>query len=40
VLSLGGSIRLDNREQQGHVSGLDASVQLALADNGGDDGKI
>ena len=33
VLSLGGSISLDNRLQQGHVQGLDATVRLALADN-------
>ena len=33
VLSLGGDIRLDNRERQGRVTGLDATVRLALADN-------
>ncbi len=35
VLSLGGDIRLDNREQHGRVIGLDATVRLPLADNGG-----
>ncbi len=33
VLSLGGGIRLDNREHNGRVAGLDATVRLALADN-------
>ncbi len=33
VLSLGGEIRLDNREQHGRVIGLDATVSLPLADN-------
>ncbi len=31
VQSLGGSIRLDNREQDGRVEGLDAIVRLPLA---------
>ena len=33
VASLGGSLALDNREQQGRVVGLDATVRLAIADN-------
>ena len=33
VLSLGGRIALDNREQHGQVVGLDATVGLPLADN-------
>jgi two-component system sensor histidine kinase TctE len=35
VLSLGGSIALENRLADGGVAGLDASVRLALADNPG-----
>jgi two-component system sensor histidine kinase TctE len=33
VQSLHGSISLDNREENGHVAGLDAAVRLPLADN-------
>jgi two-component system, OmpR family, sensor histidine kinase TctE len=33
VLSLGGSLSLDNRWQQGRLTGLDATARLALADN-------
>ncbi|MGH6625060.1 MAG: sensor histidine kinase [Burkholderiaceae bacterium] len=33
VLALGGSIALDNREEHGHVAGLDAVVRLPLAQN-------
>ena len=33
VASLGGAIRLDDRERHGHVAGLDATVRIALADN-------
>ena len=32
--ALGGSIHLENRERQGHVQGLDATVRLPLAENG------
>ena len=35
VLALGGSITLENRENCGHIAGLDASVRLPLAHNGG-----
>ncbi len=35
VLSLSGSIRLDNRTHHGTVTGLDATVRLPLADNQG-----
>ena len=34
VLALGGSITLDNRENQGRIVGLDATVRLPLAHNG------
>lgn len=33
VVTLGGTISLDNREQQGRIAGLDATVRLPLADN-------
>ncbi len=33
VVSLGGSIALENRELRAHVQGLDATVRLPLADN-------
>ena len=33
VQSLGGRVALDNREEQGQVVGLDATVRLPLADN-------
>jgi two-component system sensor histidine kinase TctE len=33
VSSLGGEIRLDNRSEQGRITGLDALVSLPLADN-------
>ncbi len=35
VGALGGGIFLDNREVQGHIAGLDATVRLPLAENGG-----
>jgi len=35
VVSLGGSIALDNRIADGHVTGLDATVRLPIADNTG-----
>lgn len=34
VSALGGSIQLENREGDGHISGLDATVRLPLAHNG------
>ncbi len=34
VLALGGSITLENRENHGHIAGLDATVRLPLAHNG------
>ena len=33
VSTLGGEIRLDNRSEQGHITGLDTVVSLPLADN-------
>ena len=33
VTTLGGEIRLDNRSEQGRITGLDAVVRLRLADN-------
>jgi len=33
ALALGGSIALENREEHGHVAGLDATVRLPLAQN-------
>lgn len=33
VLALGGSISLDNREEHGHIAGLDATVRLPLVQN-------
>jgi two-component system sensor histidine kinase TctE len=35
VRALGGAIQLENRENHGHVDGLDATVRLPLAENGG-----
>ncbi|HSV53689.1 MAG TPA: sensor histidine kinase [Burkholderiaceae bacterium] len=35
VLALGGTISLENREERGHVTGLDATVRLPLAQNHG-----
>jgi len=31
--ALGGTIALDNRDEHGHVAGLDTTVRLPLADN-------
>lgn len=35
VRALGGTIQLENRERQGHVEGLDATVRLPLAEENG-----
>ena len=34
VRALGGTIVLENREARGRIEGLDATVRLALAENG------